>query len=636
MTFFSEVKYLHIGFIILMLTLGYLNVSGQSTPTIFDCFGAKPICAQIYKEDFFPRGVGNFIGEFNPEFSCMAEDDNAVWYTFITHRSGNLGFQITPDESFVNLNWALFDITNDDCRDIFSNPSMQLSCNAASGDACNGRTGADNSMLITTQEGFCNTINPDNGLETTSWNAFIPVEANSIYALMISDATGTSTGGFEIDFGLSDDVMLPDNTKPEIRVLRADKGIGCIPNKIFVRFTENIRCQTISRSNFKLTDDRGREYLVDLDSGSCNLNGEYDRSYVLALLETLPVGRTFLLEIEPSMSHPIVDLCGNTFNAHNFSFETIINEIEEINLPADSVTCESMLTLDVSDPNATDYLWSDGSTNKTLDITSNGLYHVTISNACDRVQTSINVSFMDNSDIDFTLGRDTVLCSDEPYLLSSNLNENSFLYEWDDGETKPIKEVTESGTYTLQITNACGLSFLDSIKVDFQNIDLELATDTTLCADAELTLDVTNPNAMNYQWSTGATTPMIEVIEGGTYNVLLSNECETVTHEINIEEFSCDDCRFYIPNTVSKSAQGINNQFLIQSNCRLESYHLSIYNRWGSLIFDSSDQTETWNTLNIQNEKSSAAIYAYQLRFSFIENSNLINKKTQGSFLLVD
>ena len=617
------------------LTLIYTNVIGQGTPTRFDCLGATPICAQTYKEDFYPRGKGNFTGEFNPSFSCMPEDDKAVWYTFTTHKSGNLGFQITPDNSTDDLNWALFDVTNDDCRDIFSNPLMQMSCNASNGDACNGKTGADNSSMVVTQQGMCDMLDIDSGLKTTAWNAFIPVEANNIYALMISDATGTS-GGFEIDFGLSDDVMLQDVTKPEIGVLRPDKGIGCVPDKIFFGFTEYIKCQSISPSNFKLTDDRGRKYLVDLDAGSCNLNGEYDRFFVLALSEPLQVGLTYFLEIEPSINHPMEDLCGNTFSTYNFSFETSINELNEINLPADSVTCESMITLDVSNADATDYKWSNGSTNTTLDIISNGLYHVTVSNSCDRVQTSINVTFLKNTELSFTLGSDTILCSDEPYLISSGLNDNDLLYEWDDGETAPIKEVKESGIYTLQITNACGVSFVDSIKVDFQSIEVELGSDTTLCIEDELTLDVTNPNARNYQWSNGDTTPIIKVLEGGIYNVVLSNKCETVMDEITIEEISCDNCQVYIPNTISKSALGINSQFKIQSNCRLESYYLSIYNRWGSLIYDSSDQTQAWEGPSYNDKKSGAAIYAYQLRYSFLENLNLINKQEQGTVLLVD
>ena len=177
-----NLKYLFRLAAVSFLAMFYINGFAQGTPTIFDCLGAKPICEQTYKEEFFPRGEGNFTGEVNPDFSCLLDNSSAVWYTFITHRSGNLGFQISPDDIDSDINWGLFDITNDDCRDIFSNPAMLVSCNSVGGNLCNGITGINNSTSVSTQEGICNSLNPDNSTVNTAWNIFVPVEANNIYA----------------------------------------------------------------------------------------------------------------------------------------------------------------------------------------------------------------------------------------------------------------------------------------------------------------------------------------------------------------------------------------------------------------------------------------------------------------------
>lgn len=632
----SSTKNIRRSIVISILTIVYFSSFGQGTPTIFDCLGAKRICDRVYQEDFFPRGEGNFVDEVNPEFSCLDIDNNAVWYTFITHASGNLGFQITPDNSSDDLNWGLFDITYSDCRDIFSNPEMLVSCNSTGGGSCNGRTGADNNSLATQQEGMCGSINPANTLLATSWNVFVPVLENNLYALVISDASGGSSGGFEIDFGLSDDIMILDDTKPEIRIIELDKAIGCIPNNIFVRFTENIQCQSISPKNFKLTDDLGRNYLVDLDSGSCNLDGEYDRNYVLALSEPVPSGRSFLLEIEPSMEHPMVDLCGNPFVAFDYNFETSIEPLEGIDLPSDTSTCENMLTLDVRDSNANAYLWNDGSMTATKNITSDGLYNVTVSNACERVQTSIVVSFMDDSDVMFSLGRDTIICGGKDLIIDPGLNNTNYIYEWSDGLTDPIREVSKSGNYTLQIMNECGKSASSSIQVDFRNIDVELGLDTTVCPDDILTLDVTHPSAQFYEWSSGDTTPIIDISKAGIYSVVLSNECETVMDEITIEKSKCEDCTLFLPNIISRGALGEDADFRIRSSCKLQTYHLEIYDRWGSIIFDTRDQTEAWNGPVIDGARGSSGIYVYKLLYSYTENSNLIKKQIQGDVLLVD
>lgn len=632
MTFNISINYVLKWFLPFALTLAYMDILAQGgTPTIFDCLGAKPICQEVFREDFLPRGEGNFTGEFDPEFSCLIDDNTAVWYTFITHRSGNLGFRLAPANSTDDFNWGLFDITDEVCRSIFSNPSMLVSCNATGGGSCNGPTGADNSTSAITQEGSCNS-----SAITTQWNSFVPVEADNLYALVVYDVSGLSSGGFEIDFSLGDDVLLGDNKSPEIKSINTNVGIGCIPKNIWVQFTENLMCQSISVSNFKLTDKRGRDYFIDLDSGSCNLNGEYDRRYAIALQEPLPAGESFLLEIIPNESHPMIDLCGNSFSPYSFEFETNITELAEIYLPVDTTTCETMLTLDVTDPNATEYAWSDGNTNPIAEITSGGLYFVTVSNTCERVNTSINVSFEDDSDIVFSLGRDTILCEEENFILSPDIDISNYEYEWSDGIASPNREVSQSGMYTLEVTNECGSSFSSSINVDFQNINIDLGPDTTVCIDSNLSLDVTHPNAMNYQWSTGETTPKIMISERGLYSVELSNDCMTVVEKIAIEEIDCRDCQIYVPNIISRDGLGVNSQFKIASNCRLEDYHLSIYNRWGSLLFDSTDQADAWSAAQSESTKGSASVYVYQLKYSYTKNEELIDKQMKGSILLID
>lgn len=52
------------------------------------------------------------------------------------------------------------------------------------------------------------------------------------------------------------------------------------------------------------------------------------------------------------------------------------------------------------------------------------------------------------------------------------------------------------------------------------------ASDTALCNQGSYQLDCNNPNASQFEWSTGATTPSITVTQSGTYWVKSSNVCE--------------------------------------------------------------------------------------------------------------
>ncbi|MNK05581.1 hypothetical protein D3C87_234640 [compost metagenome] len=73
-----------------------------------------------------------------------------------------------------------------------------------------------------------------------------------------------------------------------------------------------------------------------------------------------------------------------TFKPICYSYDTVVvtySGFPVVNLGADTTLCEgSNLLLDAQNPGST-YLWSDGSTDQTLDVTTSGTYQVTVKNA---------------------------------------------------------------------------------------------------------------------------------------------------------------------------------------------------------------------------------------------------------------
>lgn len=604
----------------------------QGNPTIFDCLGAIPICTHQYKEVIFPRGAGNFTGEVNSNFSCLADDNTAVWYTFITDRDGELGFQLKPINEAANFDWGLFDITDANCRDIYYSNLMLVSCNSVS---CSGNTGIDNSTASNTQEGNCNLSDPDPTMILTPWNAFLTVKAGDIYALMISN-TSDFPEGFEIDFRISEEVQLIDITAPIIKSIQADVGIGCIPNRIIINFSENIKCESISPSNFELKDDRGNSYSVDLDSGSCNLNGDYDRFYVLEILNPLIVDRAYTLEIATTDSQPIEDLCGNTFSNYSYTFDITTNQLNDANLPQDTIICGDSIILDASDPDATSYLWNDSSTNSSLVILESGLYKVTVSNLCDNIEVSVRVTKVDTTDLSISLGNDTILCPDEVLYLDAALMVTNLDYLWNDGLTTSSREITESGVFTIKVKDGCEAQASSQIKVDFLTMELELSSDTVLCEGGFLNLDVSQPSIDQYQWSTGDTTSVLNITNAGRYSVEISNKCETKQGEVFVEEVSCSDCIIYVPNVISKSGDIKNRELKIEASCQLERYGLVIFNRWGNLVHASEDPAINWNGTMLNNEEAGSGIYVYKLDYSYFKDGTLVAEQVQGDILIIN
>ena len=113
------------------------------------------------------------------------------------------------------------------------------------------------------------------------------------------------------------------------------------------------------------------------------------------------------------------------------------------------------------------------------------------------------------------LGSDTVLCKGEKIILGKTLQNSS--YRWQDNSTGATFEVTKAGKYWVELINANGCSFNDTIEVSYNNdTTLNLGKDTTLCIGSTLKLDRTLPNA-NYLWQDGSTTSYLNITKSGKY-----------------------------------------------------------------------------------------------------------------------
>ena len=94
-----------------------------------DCLGAVPICTNFYACATQANGQGALPNEINAANSCLLSGErNGCWYTFTVQTSGNLNFTITPINN-DDYDWALYNLSNATCSQIFSNPALEVSCN---------------------------------------------------------------------------------------------------------------------------------------------------------------------------------------------------------------------------------------------------------------------------------------------------------------------------------------------------------------------------------------------------------------------------------------------------------------------------------------------------------------------------
>jgi gliding motility-associated-like protein len=124
-----------------------------------------------------------------------------------------------------------------------------------------------------------------------------------------------------------------------------------------------------------------------------------------------------------------------------------------VDLGKDTTLCEgATLSLQAFNSGAS-YTWNGGSTQSSVLVSTPGLYHVSVLLAgCPKKDSIlIGYTFLPR----FSLGRDTALCTGQTFLLDPGIVPGSF--RWQDGSAAATYRVMAPGTYTLSITNDCGV-----------------------------------------------------------------------------------------------------------------------------------------------------------------------------------
>ncbi|MEM9820085.1 MAG: gliding motility-associated C-terminal domain-containing protein [Bacteroidota bacterium] len=280
----------------------------------------------------------------------------------------------------------------------------------------------------------------------------------------------------------------------------------------------------------------------------------------------------------------------------------------------DTIICPNQnFLLDASVPHAT-YHWSNHTTDPILDIDSSGWYWVDITVAGCTLRDSM---FIEYSNLKKTLSDSIFRCEGDPLLLNV-AHPTATHYLWQDGSTAPIIAVRQSGTYIVDITNACETLRDSTIVIIHENPpSVQLGDNQLLCAPDSLFLDASSPDALRYRWQDGQPSAEYLVRRAGLYEVTVANACGETRGEILISSEDC--CQLYIPNAFSPNEDGNNDRFQVYSadqGCEaLQNFSMAIFNRWGAQIFYTENIAEGWDG-RFQNQLLNSGIYIYAVHYS--------------------
>jgi gliding motility-associated-like protein len=88
---------------------------------------------------------------------------------------------------------------------------------------------------------------------------------------------------------------------------------------------------------------------------------------------------------------------------------------------------------------------------------------------------------------------------------------------------------------------------------------------------------------------------------------------DSTSIEINIE----DELIFYVPNVFTPDGNGFNDDFnaIFSSGLDVYDYHMTLFNRWGEVIFESYDVTKGWDGHYGDGGLVDDGVYIWQLEF---------------------
>jgi len=303
------------------------------------------------------------------------------------------------------------------------------------------------------------------------------------------------------------------------------------------------------------------------------------------------------------------------------------------NLGIDSMKCvDDSVTLDAGNSGAT-YLWNTGQSTQLISPSLPGIYSVIISsNGCFEYDT-MAISNQELEAAFTTLDTAGCISLTSNFIDVSNVGTGSITsWNWDFGNgvtsanQNPTIDYIAPGTFTVSLSVTSNIGCLDDTTITGYINAYDLAQGDfsffpSFGAPRDL-ISFTNmsANATSYIWyfgdgdSSALTNPTHAYNEEGNYLITLIaispyNCNDTVYYSIEIKSDN-----FFAPNSFTPGEDGKNDLWHIIGLEDSEDFELTIFNRWGEIVFESTDPEDKWEG-NHNGTTCPSGVYVWKLTF---------------------
>ncbi len=484
------------------------NIS-QPDPDYRDCYGAQPICGSTWHEPNAYSGTGEYPSEINEATSCLEGEKNGAWYSFTVENSGTLTILIEADNIGDDFDFALYNVTNANCEEIFSGLAPEVACNYVQSDTSVGGTGNTG-------------INSDSAAVNPSFVPTINVNSGEKYVLYISQWSVHSGEGYTITLGGTADYV--DDTGPSMTGVITP---NCGDTTIELEFSEDIACGSLGTSDFSISGPQTLN-ITNVSSPLCDAGATNSYNVILTVDSPIDEEGTYTITLN---SGAIEDQCGHS-NPNTDQVQFTIDKPDPV-ISGNTTVCEgSTQTYSVTNVSGHTYDWTviggtllSGNGTNSIQVQwgsavySPGSVTVTEHDPNTNCETTeiVQINIVPEPTAD--AGNDETICEDGTFSIDATATDYSSL-EWSTSGDGTFSDATvedpvytpgpndiANGSVTLTLTahanSPCGTDATDNVTLYIEPAPTANAgPDDSVCENGSYTLNGSASNYSSVSWST--------------------------------------------------------------------------------------------------------------------------------------
>ena len=643
-----------------------LSSLGQNPATAF------PVCGS---GSFTQTSVNLCGGRQVPNPMCntwVLADLNPYWYKFTCFKSGTLGFIIMPNSAFSDYDWQVFDVTNRNPADVYTDVSMSICSNWSE------RFGATGTSFTATGLFECEGPTPQ-------FSRMPNLVQGHVYLLLISHFTNSSAG-YQLQFG-GGSAVITDTTPPKLQAVYTNCGMG----QIKVKLNKRMKCNSLAAngSDFELFPFGTITAATGI---GCSTGFDTD-SILLTLQNDLPPGNYELRCRNGSDGNTLLDYCDRAMPiTEKLPFTIPFAPVMDSLLPVAKTCRPDTLQLVFKEPVMCNSAAADGSdftlsgpaavniagirftcenglTNHiklvlNKPITAGGIYTIalqkgsdgnTLLNVCNRpaVDTFLRFVVHDTVSAAFTHTLRSNCVTDTMRFANAGLN-GIHTWQWTFDSTggstvqNPVRLYVKKGNMTARLVvsnGVCTDSSTQQFLLDGKHIKAAFNATKLICPqDTAFFIDSSTGPIASWAWyfDNGKTaSDPVPAPQFYTTNITGAKVCRPML--VVSDSTGCSDttyrhitiaanCTIAVPTGFTPNNDGLNDKLYPLNAYKALNLVFKVYNRYGQLVWQTTDWTKQWDG-RMNGIMQNGGIFVWTLTYVHADTGKAVSQK--GTTVLI-